>query len=151
MIANRPSSTVTQVTEPEADPSSPNTPELETEKWRFERDCRIRELHLKEREQANRDAEVELRRNDQRTATWRSPLTVAIFAAALAGASNALVAVVNGSLQRDLEKARREAEIGLEKTKSESNRMLEMIKTGDSEKAAHNLDFLLKSCLSRDW
>jgi hypothetical protein len=114
--------------------------DLDLEKWRFERESRERELALKEREQANKDAELDLRRRDQRAATWRNPLTVAIFAAAVAGLSNAGVALVNGSLQRDLDRAKREAELNLEKTKSESNRILEMIKTGDSEKAAGNLD-----------
>jgi hypothetical protein len=132
-----------------ADP--PRDPlDLELEKWRFERECRERELALKEREQTNKDAELELRRREQRAATWRSPLTVAIFAAAVAGISNAGVALVNGSLQRDLDRGKREAEINLEKTKSESNRILEMIKTGDSEKAAGNLDFLLSSGLVTD-
>lgn len=134
---------------------APNDPpktsdELELERWHFERDLRLRELVLKEREQANRDAEIELRRNDLRSATWRSPLTVAIFAAAVAGGGNAVVAVVNGSLQRDLENARRAAEVSLEKTKAESTRILEMIKTGDSEKAADNLEFLLQSGLVTD-
>jgi len=68
----------------------------------------------------------------------------------VAGLSNAGVALVNGSLQRDLDRAKRDAEISLEKTKSESTRILEMIKTGDSEKAAANLEFLLKSGLVSD-
>ena len=67
-------------------PEPPERPlDLELERWRFERECRERELALKEREQANKDAELELRRREQRAATWRSPLTVAIFAAAVAG------------------------------------------------------------------
>ena len=124
--------------------------DLETQKWRFERDCRLRELDFREREQANKDAELELRRGEQRAATWRNPLTVAILVAALAGASNAIVTVVNGSLQRELEATRRAAEITLEKTKAESTRILEMIKTGDSERAANNLDFLIQSGLVTD-
>jgi hypothetical protein len=125
-------------------------PGLELERWRFERDCRLRELGLKEREQANRDADIELRRQEQRSATWRSPLTVAIFAAAVAGIGNAIVTMVNGSLQRELESTRRSAELDLEKTKAESTRILEMIKTGDAEKAAGNMEFLLKSGLVTD-
>ena len=54
------------------------------------------------------------------------------------------------SKQRDLDNTRRTAEVNLEKTKAESTRILEMIKTGDSEKAASNLDFLLKSGLVTD-
>jgi hypothetical protein len=145
--------------------------DLEVERWQFERELKLREQMLREREQTNRDAEVELKRleqrlrereqvnrdaeieikrTEQRNATWRNPLTVAVFAAALAGASNALVAVVNGSLQRDLERAKRDSEITLERTKSESTRILEMIKTGSTETAAGNLTFLLQSGLVTD-
>jgi hypothetical protein len=136
--------------EPARDELPQPVTELELERWRFERDCRQRELALKERDQANRDADIELRRHEQSGATWRSPLTVAIFAAAVAGGGNAIVAWFNGTLQRDLENTRRAAEVDLEKTKAESTRILEMIKTGDSERAAGNLDFLLKSGLVTD-
>jgi hypothetical protein len=123
---------------------------LEVERWHLERDCRLRELALKERDQGAREAEIQLRRDEQRGSTWRSPLTVAVFAAAVAGAGNAVVAMVNGSMQRNLETSRRVAEMDLERTKAESTRILEMLKTGDSEKAAANLEFLLKSGLVSD-
>jgi len=124
--------------------------DLDREKWRTEVDFRRREIELKEREQANRDAEIEIKRKDQASSTWRSPLIVAIFATAVAAAGNAVVTVVNGHLQRDLDARKRDAEIQLEKSKSESSRILEMIKTGETEKAAGNLEFLLKSGLVTD-
>lgn len=125
-------------------------PAFEREKWLADLELRKRELILKEREQQNRDAELELKKREQRTSAWRSPLTVAIFAAAAAAAGNAVVAVVNGSLQRALEDKKRSAEIVLERSKAESSRILEMIKTGDPERAASNLEFLLQSGLISD-
>ena len=110
--------------------------DFEREKWQNELDLRKRELALKEKEQA--------------TPAWRSPLTIAIIAAAVAAAGNAGVAWLNGSLQRDLESNKRDAEIRLERSKAESDRILEMIRTDDTEKAAGNLDFLLRAGLVTD-
>jgi len=123
---------------------------FDREKWSAEFALRERELVLKEREQANNDAELELKRQDQASSRWRSPLVVAILAAAIAAAGNAAVTVVNGRLQRDLEGKKRDAEIALEKSKAESSRILEMIKTGDTETAARNLEFLVKTGLVTD-
>lgn len=68
----------------------------------------------------------------------------------MAAAGSAVVAFVNGRQQRALELEKSGAEISLERTKAESNRILEMIKTGDQETAAANLSFLLKSGLVSD-
>ena len=115
-------------------------PAFEREKWLADLELRKSGLALKEREQQNRDTELRLKEREQRTsAWWRSPLTVAIIAAAAAAAGNAVVAVVNGSLQRELERS-----------KAESTRILEMIKTGDPERAASNLEFLFQSGLISD-
>lgn len=132
------------------DDAGSHSPQLETEKWAFERECRLHELALKERDQANKDREVKLRENELRASTWRNPLVVAILAAAVAGLGNAVVAFVNGSLQRDLENNKRVSEQTLERSKAESSRILEMIKTGDNDKAASNLDFLIQSGLLTD-
>jgi hypothetical protein len=110
--------------------------EFEREKWRADVELRQRELALREREQANRDADIELKRDELASSKWRSPLVVAVFVAAGAAAGNALVAVVNGHQT-----------VALENSKAESTRILEMIKTGDTEKAASNLRFLLQSGL----
>lgn len=128
----------------------PEDPAFEREKWISDVELRKRELALKEREQQNRDAELELKEREHRTSAWRSPLTVAIFAAAAAAAGNGVVAVVNGSLQRGLEDRKSSAEIVLERSKAESTRILEMIKTGEPERAAANLEFLLQSGLISD-
>jgi hypothetical protein len=105
---------------------------FDREKWDVERGFRERELAIKE-------GELELRRKEQVGSGWRNPLVVAILAAAVAAAGNAVVVVVNGHFER-----------GLESQKSEQARILEMIKTGDPDKAADNLDFLLKTGLIDD-
>jgi hypothetical protein len=117
----------------------PDDPSLEREKWLADIELRKRELDIKEREQANHDAELRLKEREHQASTWRSPLVVAIFAASVAAFGNAVVAVVNGSLQRDVESS-----------KAESVRILEMIRTGDEKRAAANLEFLLKSGLISD-
>jgi hypothetical protein len=59
---------------------------------------------LLEREQANKDAELELKRQEQASSKWWNPLVVAILAAALAALGNAIVTVINGRLQRECRK-----------------------------------------------
>lgn len=112
---------------------------FEHRKWEREAAFREREVSVKEREIALRDAELALKRDEQAAAGWRSPLIVAIMAATLAGLSNAVITVVNGRLQRQLEDGR-----------AEQTRVLEMIKTGDADKAAGNLQFLLDAGLIAD-
>ncbi|WBS00125.1 hypothetical protein OU994_17530 [Pseudoduganella sp. SL102] len=58
--------------------------------------------------------------------------------------------IVNGAQLRELEQRKRTAEITMERTKAESTRILEMIKTGNTEKAADNLKFLLQAGLLSD-
>ncbi|MCI0602918.1 hypothetical protein L0156_07880 [bacterium] len=57
----------------------------------------------------------------------------------MAAFGNAVVTLLN-----------RDAELKLEIIKAESTRILEMIKTGDTEKAAKNLEFLIKTGLITD-
>lgn len=112
---------------------------LEHKKWQEEQAFREREIAIKEREQLNREAELELKRKEQASSGWRSPLIVAIIAATMAAVGNAVVSIVNGNLQRQLENQ-----------KSEQTRILEMIKTNNPDKAAENLEFLLKAGLISD-
>jgi hypothetical protein len=122
-------------------PSSGNgdptaTHAFECEKWEAERTFREREISIKEREQAIKEAELTLKKEEHAISQWRNPLVVAIFAAAVAASGNAVVAFTNGAFQRQLESQ-----------KSEQARILEMIKTGDADKAAENLRFLLDAGL----
>ena len=113
--------------------------DFEKTKWHAECLFREREVAVKEREQAGKAEELLLKKAEQAAALWKSPLVVAILAAAVAGLSNAGAAYLNGSAQTELE-AR----------KSEQARILEMIKTGSPDAAAENLRFLLDAGLIQD-
>ena len=112
---------------------------LERERWETERAFRERELAIKEREQQSRDDEVALAKQQHASSRWKSPLIVAIIAAAVAGLGNAFVAYTNNVQQRQLDAQQ-----------SEEARILEMIKTGSPDKAAANLQFLLQAGLITD-
>lgn len=112
---------------------------LEHDKWEAEKIFRRREIEIKEREQDTKEAEVALKQQEHAASQWRNPLVVAIFAAAIAALGNAIVAFTSGAFQRQLEAQ-----------KSEQARILEMIKTGDPDKAAENLKFLLEAGLIAD-
>jgi hypothetical protein len=120
-----------ELTLKERDQSEREAGGFEARKWEQERLLRERELSIKERAQATSEEDLALRQSEAARARWRSPLTVAIIAAALAALGNAVVAFVNG----------REGQ-SLEVTRAESARILEMIKTGNADKAAENLKFL---------
>lgn len=139
------------------------SPELQ--RWQAELRLRERELDIKERaaalEAAQKSREFDAKLADQRWARWTNPLVLAVFAAALAAGGNAWLAYVNGAAQRDLELTRSNEQIKLERekaegqlrienSKAETARILEVIKTDDSEKAAVNLGFLLEAGLISD-
>jgi hypothetical protein len=109
---------------------------LEREKWNKDNEFRNRELLVKERKLELELKEFEFKEREHASSTWRSPLVVAIFAAAVAAMGNAIVAYTNGNLQ-----------LQLEEDKAEQARILEMIKTGNPDSAAANLRFLLQSGL----
>jgi hypothetical protein len=75
---------------------------------------------------------------------------VAIFAAAVAGIFSAIVALINGQQQLSLERERSEAQRLADTRKAEADRILEMIKTGNPDAAAQNLQFLIDSGLIAD-
>lgn len=108
----------------------------ERERWVAERAFRDREIAAREREVHSREVELDMKREEQARARWHNPLVVAIFAAAVAAGGNAVASLVNGTSERRLEA-----------TRSEQARILEMIKTGDPDKAAQNLSFLLDAGL----
>jgi hypothetical protein len=116
--------------------------EFEREKWQAELRLRQKELALHERDARLKYLEIRAKRRDERLARWSSPLVLAVLAAALAAFGNAIVAFINGSEQRALERARAEASQVIEETKAEAARILEVIKTNDVNLARNNLDFL---------
>ncbi len=83
-----------------------------------------------------RERELALREREQSASRWKSPLVVAIIAAAVAAGGNALVAYTNNDAQRKLDAQQ-----------SEEARILQMIKTGNADTAAANLRFLLQAGL----
>jgi hypothetical protein len=113
-----------------SDPS-PDTPDptFEREKWEADLRLREREIALKEREL---DAKIIEQKRDR----WRSPLVLAILGAILAAGGNAW-----------LEQRRTEGQQTIEEAKAEAARILDMIKTANPDKAAENLDFLVKAGL----
>jgi hypothetical protein len=133
-------------------------PAFEREKWEADVRLRERELAIRAAEQLTHDREAQSAIKAQERSRWANPLVLALLAAAFAAAGNAAVAWINGSAQRtlesernkaqaDLERYKADAQNSIEETKAESARILEMIKTADSDKAAVNLGFLLESGL----
>jgi hypothetical protein len=123
---------------------SPNNTEVvasvsDREKWETEKALREGEISIKARDQVTGEAALGLKEKEQSTSQWQNPLILAIITAALAIVGNTVVAFINGRQQRRLE-----AE------KSEQQRILEMIKTGNADKAAENLKFLLAAGLISD-
>jgi len=110
--------------------------EFEREKWRGEYELREREIKVKEREASR--------------SRWSSPLVLAVLAAAIAALGNAAAIWLTGRSQHDLETTKAEQTRVLEESKAEAARILEMIKTGDPEKAADNIKFLVDAGLISD-
>lgn len=117
--------------------------DLETERLAFEKQKWLDEVRLREREIAVREA-------DARKSNWRSPLVVAISAAALAAFGNALITWFDGSLARDLEERRSAAQFQLEAQRSDSERILQVIESGDPSAVRNNLEFLIEAGLISD-
>lgn len=113
------------------------TPELafEREKWIAERAFRERELDLRAKEQR------------EGRSRWSNPLVLAIVGAIFAGLFNAGVAWYNDNATLTAQSANNDANLQLENLKAESARILQAISTGDPDKAATNLKFLLDSGL----
>jgi hypothetical protein len=114
-------------------------PVSEREKWQTDVRIREREMELKEREQQSREEELKVKREESRRSRWSNPLIIAIAAAAGAAFTNIYVAWHTS----------REQHI-LEREKAEATRVLEVLKAGDPDKVAINLEFLLDSGLNSD-
>ena len=117
---------------------SEQTPTLdfEREKWRGEYELRKREIEIKEQEASR--------------SRWSSPLVLAVLAAAIAALGNAAATLLTGREQIELETTKAAQARNTEETKAEAARILEMIKTGDPDKAAENLKFLVEAGLISD-
>ena len=101
-------------------------------------DIDAKRIEVLERETRIKERELELKEKEAGRAAWRSPLVVAVFAAALAAASNAWIAFYNSEI------GRRDQVLA-----AENARILQMLKA-DPEQAARNLEFLIETNLITD-
>jgi type II secretory pathway pseudopilin PulG len=122
--------------------------DFDREKWRDEVRQRDRELAIREKEQQSHEHELDLKAREQNRTRWTNPLVLAVFAAAIAAAGNGFVAWLNNREQQEAELSRAQQARELDQSKSEADRILEMIKTNnDPDKAATNLKFLVDAGL----
>jgi hypothetical protein len=91
---------------PDNPTAHPQGPDFDREKWAADLKLRGREVAVKEREQTTREEDLKLRQAEHAASRWRSPVVVAIFAAAVAAAGNAVIAFLNGQSQSQLENLR---------------------------------------------
>jgi hypothetical protein len=115
--------------------------DLSYEQTRFLSEVRFRERELsaKEAELELKKQEIELRKKEVRRALWKEPLFLAIVAATIAALGNVGATYYTGTEQQTLERSR-----------AETGRILEVIKTNDPDKAAANLHFLIDVGLLSD-
>ncbi len=129
--------------------------EFEREKWaadqavlhraaEFERQKWDAAILSSDKELALRNREVTAKEIEQRRAQWTSPLFLAVTAAAIAAFGNGVVAWVNVQNQAEMELQKGSTAKALADATAESARVLEAIKTMDPDKAAVNLDFLVR-------
>jgi hypothetical protein len=114
-------------------PEQTPTLEFEREKWRDDYELRKREVAVKEQEASR--------------SRWSSPLVLAVSAAAIGAFGNLVLAWMNERAQLELEATKAEQANSLEESKAEAMRILEMIRTGNPDKAAENLKFLVDAGL----
>jgi hypothetical protein len=112
----------------------------EREKWNSDQRTKRIELALKRRE-------LLIRERESRRARWSNPLVLAIIGAFLAAIGNIIASNYSNSEQREIERLRNEATQNLEKSKAESQLILEVVKTANPDKAAVNLKFLVDTNL----
>ncbi len=116
--------------------------ELALEERKFEADssARNRELELRAKEL---DATLEEAKRSQLT----NPLALAVVGAFIAGLASIGAQYLTGKNQIQADNAKHKMEMETEAFKAESARILEAIRSGDSDKAACNLRFFLDAGL----
>ncbi len=114
--------------------------DLERARLEFEREKHRDEIKV-------RTLELDLKNTQRPQSPWRNPLFLALVAAIAGLLSNAVVAFINGSSERELEREKAEAMRALNEQEAEADRVLEAIKTGDTTTAVQNLRMLVKTGL----
>lgn len=102
-----------------------------------------REVQVKERELAHRIAEAEKN-------AWKSPIVVAVFAAAIGAIGNAVITYYSSFLDRQSAADEYERSVELADRAAEQERILEMIKIGGPDQVKNNLGFLMDAGLVID-
>jgi hypothetical protein len=110
-------------------PTEPNAP-LEERKFEQDTADKKRELDLKEREIAAKEREVAVKEAEFDRSRWLNPLVIGLFAAAVGLIGNVVVALVNDSNTKKIERIR-----------SQSSLVLDAIRTGtgNTDAACKNL------------
>jgi hypothetical protein len=123
---------------------------FEKERLDLERENSQKDFHLRERDLALRAREVELKEKDQRSSSWRSPLFLAVIAAIVGLFGNLIGATLQNTNTQRITEAKNQADEIAAMRKSESDLILEAIKTGNSQKARQNLLFFIQAGLIHD-
>lgn len=133
-----------------ADRSVLNGGGVEQERLDLDRERAKQDYSFRERELALHNRALELKEADQRESKWRNPLIVAVMAAAVAIAGNAIITYIQNRETDKLAQEKIGADFKLAQAKAQSDLILEAIKTGDPEKARANLRFFIQAGLIED-
>jgi hypothetical protein len=146
-------------------PSGPADPQFEREKWEKDVELREREIEIKqqevlvknreatvkEREQRLKGRELRIKLLEYKRSRLTNPLVLAILGASIAGTFTAVGAGIAAWTQIQNESTRVAAQQEIERSKTDSQLILEMIKTNnDTRTAKANLEFVIGAGLIAD-
>jgi hypothetical protein len=116
------------------------------ERERAERDFALKEseLTISREELAIKKHELKLKEEDQRYSRWLNPVFLGLAAATLTLLGNIYVTHQQSKAATEQEETRSKNLLLQARAKAQSDLILEAIKTGDTTKAANNLEFFVK-------
>jgi hypothetical protein len=112
----------------------------------WEQIAKTRELDNYEREVAAREREVTAKEAETKKSRWSSPLVIALLAGAIGLIGNLIVTLFNNRNTQQVNQNMQQ----VERIRSQSNLILEAIRTGSPEKACTNLLFFIDLGLVND-
>lgn len=110
----------------------------------------LKKLRILDRQVRVKERELDHVVSEAHKNAWKSPLVVAIFAAAVGALGNALITYYGSYLDRKAAATEYERSIALAESDAERERILEMIKIGEPEQVRRNLEFLVDTELVQD-